>query len=162
MVGFLNEPICSWNFVCREFSHHRFYFTSSDHSVQIIFLLYSVFVGCMFLETCPFLLGCPVCWYIIVHSIFLWFLDFWGISCYVSHVIYYFVYLCSLSFLLIELLQRFVDFVPPFKELALDFIDFFFLLFSKSLCIFSLILIISLLLLPLGFVCSFFSNSFKW
>jgi len=35
-------------------------------------LLHSVLVGCMFLESCPFLLGCWICWHLIVHSILLW------------------------------------------------------------------------------------------
>ena len=35
-------------------------FTFSDQSVQIMFLLDSILVGCVFLETYPFLLGCPI------------------------------------------------------------------------------------------------------
>ena len=27
----------------------------------------------MFLDSCPFLLGCQICWHIIVHRILLWF-----------------------------------------------------------------------------------------
>ena len=127
MVGFLSEPICSWNFVCREFSHHRFYFTSSDHSVQIIFLLYSVFVGCMFLETCPFLLGCPVCWYIIVHSIFLWSLYFCNINCDFSSLTSSFVYLGSFSFHLGSSGLSFVNFYLPFQRTSSWFYWFFFL-----------------------------------
>ena len=37
------------------------------------FLLDSVLVGCICLDICPFLLGCPICWPIIVHSILLWY-----------------------------------------------------------------------------------------
>jgi len=57
------------------FLSYRFYFTSSVQSVEIfMFLLDSILVCCMFLETCPFFLDCPVCWYIIVDSILLRFL----------------------------------------------------------------------------------------
>ena len=37
-----------------------------------LFLLDWVLVGCMFLEICPFLLGCPTFWHVIVHSVHLW------------------------------------------------------------------------------------------
>ena len=50
----------------------RFYFTSTDWSVQNMFHIDSVLAGTMFLEIYPFLLGCPFCQYITVHSIFLW------------------------------------------------------------------------------------------
>ena len=59
----------------------RLRFTSSDQSVQsIYFFLDSALVGYMFLETFIFLLGCPVCWHIIVHSISFFFFFFFGIS----------------------------------------------------------------------------------
>ena len=53
------------------FLNYRFNFTSSGQSVQTVFLLDSVLAGCMFLEICPFLLRCPICWHITVHSILL-------------------------------------------------------------------------------------------
>ena len=40
--------------------------------LNYLFLLDSVLAGCMFLETCPFLLGCLFCWHITVHSNFFW------------------------------------------------------------------------------------------
>ena len=47
-------------------------FISSEKFVQLIyFFLDSVLVGCMSLESCPFLLGCQICWCIIAHSILL-------------------------------------------------------------------------------------------
>ena len=63
LVEFQSEVIWSWTFVCRKvfLFYYRFYFTSSDQSVQIVFLLDSVLTGCMFLEMCPFLLGCAIC-----------------------------------------------------------------------------------------------------
>ena len=36
-----------------------------------IFLLDSIFVGCMLLEIYSFILGYPICWYIIIHNSFL-------------------------------------------------------------------------------------------
>ena len=59
------------------FLSYRFCFTSSVQSVEIfMFLLDSILVCCMFLETCPFFLGCPICWYTIVDSILLRFFVF--------------------------------------------------------------------------------------
>ena len=40
-----------------------------------LYLLDSVLVGCKSLESCPFILGCPICWHIIVHSILLCFVS---------------------------------------------------------------------------------------
>ena len=90
----------------------------------------------MFLETCPFPLGCPIRWLIIVHSygfcfLFFVFLHFCSICCFSPLLFTFFVYLGPYSFLLGDPGQRFIDFAYPFKKPALDFIDFF--LFFKSL-----------------------------
>ena len=68
-------------------------------------LLESVLAGCMFLEICTFLLGCPICWYTIVHS-FMIVLYLCGVSCYFSSFITYFVYSGTPFFLLGEPGQR--------------------------------------------------------
>lgn len=81
--------------------------------------------GYVFLETCLFLLSCPICWHIIVHSIFLWSLYFCNINCDFSSLTSSFVYLGSSLFILAVLARVFVNFLLPFKELALGFIDFF-------------------------------------
>ena len=89
-----------WNHLLLDFCpqrvKYRFYFTSNDHSAQITsFFLDSVLVGCMFLETCPFLLSCSVCWYIIVvfsYGIFFFWL-FWGIGYYLLSFISCLLYL---------------------------------------------------------------------
>ena len=65
-------------FAGKFFLNYRFCFTSSDQSVQIVFLHDSVLTGSVFLETCPFLLGCAVCWCVFMptkrlHSMFLGF-----------------------------------------------------------------------------------------
>ena len=92
-----------------------------------LFLLDSVLVGCMFLETCPFLLCFPNCWHIIVHSILFRFLYFCGISCYFFSFISYFVYLDPPCFLLDESGQRFDDFgfCLPFQRTSPWFYWFF-------------------------------------
>ena len=63
--------------------------------------------------------------YIIVHSIFLWFLYFYSI-CW-RFLLFHFLF-CLFEFfpLLGESGQRFVNFVYPFREPALGFIDFIF------------------------------------
>ena len=116
-------------------------------------------MGYMFLETFVFLQCCPVCWHIIVHSIFLWvfvFFLFLQYRCDVSSFSYYFIYSDALSLLPWEPGQKLVDFVYRLNELAFGFIDFYFCFLISVLFISSLIFIISFLLLTLGFVCSFF------
>ena len=89
-----------------------------------LFLLDSPLVGCMFIESCPFLLGCPICWHMVVHCIVLW------VFCILLQYQLKFLHLHSL-FCLFRFSclpgHRFVRFAYcPFREPALDFIDFFF------------------------------------
>ena len=141
------------------FCNYRFYFTSSDQSVQIIYFLiqfrWAVSINLSISSRLSNLLVFSCSYY----SVFLY---IYTISWYYSFFISYFVYLGSVSFLLGEPGQRFVYFVYPIKEPALGCFVEFFLLFSKSLFISSLILVISFLLLTLSSVCSPFSNSFRW
>ena len=83
-----------------------------------LFLLHSVLACCKFLESCPFLLGCQICWHTIVHSILLWFLYFCNIYCDFSFFTILFIWVFS-SPLLGESGQRFVNFAYFFKEPAL-------------------------------------------
>ena len=123
------QPLDPQGSPCGEFLSSRVYFSSSDWSVQIIcFSLIQFWLSCMFLESCPFLLGCQICWHIIVLFLFVCF-NYCSTSCNFSFFTSYFIYFGSLSFLLVESAQRFVSFVYPFKEPALDFIDFFLLFF---------------------------------
>ena len=85
-------------------------------------------------RTCPFLPACQIYWHIIVHSIFFFPCS---ISCYVLHFLFC---LCSLSLLLCEPGQRFVNLVYLFKEPVLGFTDF-----STYFFIFILFLLWSLL-----------------
>lgn len=64
-----------------------FFFFLITNSVALIvislfklFLLDSVLTA-VFPEICPFLLGCPICWHVTVHSIFLW-SHLCSVSCY--------------------------------------------------------------------------------
>ena len=72
-----------------------------------------------------------------------------------------FIWVFSLLFL-VKLASSLSIFFYSFKEQALGFIDFSIVFWISVLLISSLIFMISFLLLTLGFVCSSFSNSFKW
>lgn len=123
------------------------------------------------LETCPFLLGCPVCWHVTVHSIPLVLLFcILVVLVVISSLIFYFVYFCyyclgPLSFILHDLGQRFVSviytsswfywFFPILKNLYfISFLTSTFLpsadqpLNFPSFCC-------------IAFICSSFSNSFR-
>ena len=112
----------------------------------------------MFSETCPFLLGCPICWHIIIYSILLGifvFLQYW-----LWFPLYHFLFCLfgsSLSFLA-RLAKGLLILFTIKKKKTLGFINFL----ISILFISSLIFIISFLLLTLSFFCSSFSNSFRW
>ena len=72
LVGFTCEVIWSQTFFCRECFYYILIFISSDGSLRMIFFLDSVLVGCMSLESCPFILGYQICCHIIAHNILLW------------------------------------------------------------------------------------------
>ena len=58
------------DFACRECFYYIFTFISNDQSIQMIcFISIQFWWAVMFLESCPFLLGCPICWHITLHSI---------------------------------------------------------------------------------------------
>lgn len=94
-------------------------------SLLSLFLPDLVLASCMFLENFPHLLGCPVCWHIIVH-IYFFFLVFLQHKCDFSSFTHYFIYFADLPLLLREPGQKFVSFVYLLNELALGFIDFYF------------------------------------
>ena len=68
-------------------------------NIQGKLILNSILVSYMFLETCPFPLGCWICWHIIVHSFLLWFFIFLCYQLLCLFFISYFDYLCSFFFL---------------------------------------------------------------
>ena len=149
----------SWFYVAF-FGNYRFYFTSSDQSVKTIYLLiqfrWAVSRNLSISSRLSNLLAFNCSCYSLI------FLYIYIFSWYYSFCISNFVDLGSLSFLLGEPGQRFVCLVDPIKEPALGCFIEFFLLFSKSLFITSLILVISFLPLTLSSACSPFSNSFRW
>ena len=100
------------------------------------------FGGLYVLETYPFIIGCQICWHIIVHSILLFFFLF--LQC-LSFFISYFIWVLFLFFLV---------------SLARGLLIFFYFFLKKSLLISSMLFII-LFLLILGFVYPSFSNSFR-
>ena len=124
-------------------------------------------MGCLFLECCPFILGCQICWHITIHSILLLFLFFFffGISV-VSVEIYPFSLLIlfilgSFSLILGESGQKLVNFVYAFRELLFILLIFFpifnlyFIYFLSDLYHFFPSAYFKFCLL-------FFSNSFRW
>ena len=152
----------SWTFFCKEFLSYRFYFTTNDCSVQVIyfFLIQFWYISrnlSIFSRLCNFL--AYNCW-----SYLLCLGGDWLVGCismvavvisplFISH----FIHLGLCSFLLGEPGQRFVNFVCCFKEPTLDFVDFLYF------CFFNLYSInISFLLLTLSFLCFSFSNCFRW
>ena len=96
--------------------------------------------------------SCQICWHVIFHSIFMCFFVF--LQCQLWFLLFHLLFSLSLlSFLFCETSQKFVNFVYPFKEWALGFIDFFPIISLISiLCISFLIFIISFILLSFGFV----------
>ena len=118
---------------------------------------------CVFLGICPFLLGCPVCWHVIFHSIpiqsflFLWY------SCYFSLI--YDVFGFSLFFFLWVWLKVY-QFCSCFQRTSSWIHWLFYCFVCCFCCCFSFYIIyfcsiISFLLLAWGFVCSSFSSSFR-
>ena len=53
--------------------------------LNYLFLLDSILVGCIFLESCSFLLGCQICWHILF-------------------IVFYYFFFCSIRFLILSFL----------------------------------------------------------
>ena len=65
LVEFPSEAIWSWTLVCRDFFKlwilfHFYWLVCSNY----LFLLDWILARCIYLETCPFLIVCPICWHI--------------------------------------------------------------------------------------------------
>lgn len=118
----------------------RFYFIQTDDLFKL-FLLDSCWQAVL-QEIFPLLLGCPVCW----HMLIVFSYTFLHLCC-----------ICYFSFLLSPLFSLLI-FVYRFKKAAPDF--FFLLLFSISI-LFPLIFV-SFLLLSLHFASCSFSSYFMW
>lgn len=132
----------------------QIYSSSSDLSVQIIyFFLIQFLVDSMFLENVSISSSLSnLLAFIIIHTILFIFCNISAVSIFTSHFSFYLG--SSLSLLLDNPGQRISfpgQFLSLFKESALDFIDFFIVLWTY-LYISSLIFIIFFLLLTLDFV----------
>ena len=112
----------------------------------------------MLLKTCPFLLGCPTCWQIIVHSILLWFFVF--LQYQLLFLLFHFLFCLFGSSLFSSWLAwpEVYWFCLPFQKASSLFYWFFLMCFISILFIYSLIFVISFLVLTLIFVCSSFSK----
>ena len=109
----------------------------------------------MFLEMCPFLLDCQICWYIIIHSIFLlFFLYFCSIGTNnFSFFISYFIFVISLFFMMGMARGLSILFILSKNKLLVLLIFFYFLI--SSLFISSLIFIVFFYSLQVLFVLLF-------
>ena len=99
-----------------------------------LFLLDSILVGCMFIETYLFLLDCQICWYLIIHSFFVFlscffvFLWHWLLC-----LLLYFLF-CLFGFSLFFLVRLARDLSILFILSKNQFwVLIFFLIFLKSL-----------------------------
>ena len=124
MFGY--EAIWSWTFIVgRVLLHIQFHFQWWV-CLNYLFLLDSVLLGCMSLDSFTFLLGCQICWHVCVHSIHLLFFVFLQYPLRFPFFYFLFCLFSFLSLLFCESGQRFLNFAYPFK--ALGFIDFIFFL----------------------------------
>ena len=124
-----------------------------DYS-NFLFVFDSVLAGCIFLGIFPFLLGCPICWHIDVQSNLYDPLYLCGISCNFASFISHFIFLCTLSFLLMSLVKGLsILFVFSKNKLLYLLILCIVLLISTSFNS-ALIMIVSFLVHAVGFVCS--------
>ena len=125
-------------------------------SLSRLYLPDSVLEDCMFLEICPFLLGCPVCWHVTAHCILLFFFKyFYGVSC--SFMLFHFLF-CLFAFSFLISLFKYSSILYMFSKSS-SWFHFHLSCFFGFCFISSLIFIMSFLLLSLGFVFHFW-NSF--
>ena len=104
--------------------------------------------SCMFLEMYLFLLDFPHCWHITVHCIHFFFCIY-GIECYFSSLISYFIWVLSLFFLVILALYPLEKPTFGFTGLFYSYLFLIYILFPFF------IFIISFLLLTLDTFCCF-------
>ena len=104
----------------------------------------------MILESCLVLLFYQICWHVLAY-------------CQLRFILFHIIlYVFDFCFLLAEPGQRFVNFAYPFKEPALSFIDFCFLLFFNFYFFISSLIFINFYFLFLTLVLFvLFSNSFR-
>ena len=137
LLYFLLFPLPSFGFKLQMLLYLLYYFLKLEIFLFLLlvislfkwsfFLINSILVGCMFLETCAFFLGCQICWYVTVHSVPLCYLVFlrYQLLCLLFHFLF-----CLFGFsLFLVSLVRDLPVLFPFKEPALGFVHFFFIVF---------------------------------
>ena len=130
MIEFPYEVTWAWSFVVEVFSITVSNFITCSWSYGFILYPSSVFKDCIFLRTCPFLLGYSFDWHIVACNSPLWSYVFLSVICSFSFFISNFmIWVLSLFSWWIWLkLYQFL-----FEEPAFSFIYFFVCLFSLSL-----------------------------
>ena len=123
----------------------------------LLLLLHPVLGYCMFPEICPFCFGCPVSWHIVVHINFLQSLLF---LCYFSSFISDFIYLILSLFFLISLVKGLSILFYFSKNQLLDSLILTIVLLVSMSFNSALILVVSFLLIILGYV-YWSSSSFR-
>jgi len=156
LVEFTCEAIRSWTFICRECFYYVFDFISNDWCAHLIYFFLIQFWQVI---SCPFLLGCQIWWHTIFHSIFCY-------SCSICCDILFHFLFCLLGFFLYSswwVWPEVCQFLFTFSKNQLLVLFILSIIFWITiLLISSLIFMISFLMLTLSFVCTSFSNSFRW
>ena len=128
---------------------------------DFLFLYASVIVDCVFLGIYPFLIVCPICWYIIVHSSLLWsFVSLYQLQ----HLLFHFWFYLFESFLFFSLgsLAEVLSILFNFSKNQLLIALLLFFLVSIISCISFLNFVISFLLQAyLRRFCDFGSRSLQ-
>ena len=158
LVEFTCEAFQPLNFVCWQVSFNTNSILPLLISLFKLFLFDSILVDCMFLDICPFLLGCQVCWHIFVHIIISWLICISVVAGFISPISY-FVHLVLFFFFSLTMAKG-LKIAYFFSKINFLFHWYFLLIFI--LFTYSQIYIISPLLMTLGFHDSSFSNNFRW
>ena len=104
------------------------FFSLTDSFSLLVISLFKL-AGCMFLETCPFLLGCPICWHITVNSIIILCISLVSVISPLSLLIL-FIWVFSL---LLDVLDKGLSVLFSFQKISSCF-HWLFLLFFLNLC----------------------------
>ena len=102
LAEFPSEDFQYWAWICQEF------LITDSISFLVINLFklrffISILAVCMFLEICPFLLDCSVCWHLSVHKYALQIFCISMASVIISPPSFLILFICVLSFFLVSL-----------------------------------------------------------
>ena len=93
----------------------------------------------VFLETCSFLLGCPICWHIIVHTILLSFLCVFVVSVVMSSLPFLILFIWVLSLFFLMSLARGLSILFIFQKTRSCFYQSFLFVFLSLFYLFPLL-----------------------